>query len=175
VHTRVFSSEEQERNEEKRRANREAAKRCRQRKQKKTEQLEQQVKELQATLSESNSAHQETEAKFEKCRNELNQMKRLLKKHITEDKCVTGCFSDARINETLQFLAESQPEESDMMLGAGAHEMPQQQHMLQERVQQQQQHHGHGGFHHDQQAQQNAAMGYIVKQPLHQPGTRQRR
>merc|ERR1719331_2565385 len=82
LENKVCTKEEKFKQDEKRRANREAAKRCRQRKQKKTEQLELQVKELQDTLLEVNQNWIQEEKKNLALRAEIKNLKYIVKTHI---------------------------------------------------------------------------------------------
>merc|ERR1712066_722706 len=98
LESQVCTEEEQVKQDEKRRANREAAKRCRQRKQKKTEQLESQVKELQETLLEVNTNWQEAESKVDAYKCELKKLRTIIKLHMNEG-CRSGVFDPQNIEK----------------------------------------------------------------------------
>lgn len=105
LEAKICTKEEQGKQNEKRKANREAAKRCRQRKQKKTEQLEDQVKELQKTLLDVNTNWQNEETANKKLKLDLKRLKYIVRTHLREE-CGQGIFDANNFdnNECWEFL-----------------------------------------------------------------------
>jgi len=111
LEAKICTKEEQGKQNEKRKANREAAKRCRQRKQKKTEQLEGQVKELQQTLLDVNTNWQNEETANKKLKLELKRY--IVRTHL-RDECGQGIFNADNFdnNECWEFLTAGKNKKS---------------------------------------------------------------